>query len=173
MAHKNCVGVADSESIELLMGRPPSHAGEGPEADGPGANPSYIGTDLAAQRAKDREGDGGGEGEPPGGLIGRVVHLELRMGSVEGKLDTVIERLGGIATRTEMRNYLLLAVGLFVAVASLLIAGMGWLETRAARVQPVVQANSPTPLQPIIIQVPYPARTQNDARSEPPQQNSN
>jgi nitrate reductase NapE component len=108
-----------------------------------------------------RDGDGGDEGdgnEPPGGLRNRVVHLEHRMGGVEGKLDVVITQLGGIATRTEMRNYLLLALGLFVAIATLLIGGLGWLETRATRVQPATTPQTAAP-QPIIIQVPYPAST--------------
>lgn len=148
------------------MAPPPSKTGDGPETDAPVANPTYIGTD----RAERQHGGGGpGGGNPPDVTDNRLSHLELRMGGVEGKLDTIIDRLGGFPTRPDMRNYLLLAVGLFVAVAGMLIAGMGWLETRAARVQPAQQAAAPAP-QPIVIQVPYPAGA---AQPVAPEQNSN
>jgi hypothetical protein len=87
----------------------------------------------------------------------RVSHLESRMERVETKLDTIIERLGGIATKSDMRDYLFVALGLVIALIAVLVTAMGWLETRAARVQPTSVQQPPAPTaQPIIIQVPYP-----------------
>lgn len=80
------------------------------------------------------------------------------MGRVEGKLDTIIERLAGLATRSDMRNYVLTAIGIMVAIVAILVTSMGWLETRAARAQPPVSA---TPPQPIVIQLPPNPSAQN------------
>ncbi len=71
------------------------------------------------------------------------------MGRVEDKLDTIIERLGGIATRADMRNYLLLALALFATLTGVLVTGLGWLETRVDHVPPMAAAP-----QPIVIQLP-------------------
>jgi len=67
-------------------------------------------------------------------MTARLGHLESRADRVEGKLDTIIERLGVIATKSDMRNYVLTAIGLFLAIVAILVTAMGWLETRVARV---------------------------------------
>src|SRR5665213_770730 len=61
-------------------------------------------------------GGGAGGGDSSSDMDVRVNHLEERIGRVEGKLDTIIERLAGIATRSDMRNYVFTALGLMVAV---------------------------------------------------------
>lgn len=141
------------------MARPPRHVDEGTETDPIIADPPYIGTERAVKRARDsgNGGDGGGV-ESIDILAIRVSHLETRMIGLETKLDNIIEKLGAIATRPEMRNYVFLAIGSFIALVAILVGSMGWLETRATRLQPVAPtaAMSPAP-QPIIIQVPYPA----------------
>jgi hypothetical protein len=145
--------MAKSESRYLMA--PPSKD-DGAPSDPPVSNPPYIGTD----RAERQSGFGGGGGGGAGGNNVRIDHLELRMSSVESKLDTIIERLAGVSTKSDMRNFLLLTGTLFVAVCAILVAGLGWLETRAARVQqaPIASAPpAPPTAQPIIIQVPYPA----------------
>jgi hypothetical protein len=79
----------------------------------------------------------------------RLSHLEGRVDRVEIKLDTIIERLSALASKADMRNYLLTAVGLFIALIALFLTGMGWLETRATRVE-----TSPPP--PTVVVIPAP-----------------
>jgi hypothetical protein len=78
-------------------------------------------------------------------MTARLGHLESRVDRVEKKLDTIIERLGVIATKSDMRNYVLTAIGLFLAIVAILVTAMGWLETRIARVQ-TAPASPPTVL---------------------------
>lgn len=118
---------------------------DGPNIDPSVANPAYIGTERAQKRAADRGGGDGGSGT----LSLRVSHLESRIERIESKLDLISDRVGAIATRTETRNYLWLAIATFVAIVGVLIASMGWLETRASR----LDTGSSSP-QPIIIQLP-------------------
>jgi hypothetical protein len=93
-------------------------------------------------------------GGPPNGMNPRLDHLEARVDRVEGKLDSIIERLGVIATKADMRTYLLTGLGLFLAIVAILVADMGWLETRVTRIEP---APSPPP-SPMIFQIsPAPA----------------
>ncbi len=87
----------------------------------------------------------------------RVIRLEesakvadARMGRVEDKLDTVIERLGRLPSRLDMLGYLIGTVAAFLALTAVIVTSMGWLETRASRVQPP----SPSAPQPIVIQLP-------------------
>lgn len=87
-----------------------------------------------------RQGGGG----PPDDRNPRLDYLEARVDRVEGKLDTIIERLGAIATKADMRTYLLTGIALFLAIVGILVAAIGWLETRAARIEPA--AAPPTPM---------------------------
>jgi hypothetical protein len=103
-----------------------------------------IGDKIASLEAHAKRIIGHSGGEPPDQMNGRLEHLETRVGRIEGKLDTVIERLGVIATKSDMRNYLLTGVGLFLAIVAILVGSMGWLETRVSRVQPSPQA-TPAP----------------------------
>lgn len=97
----------------------------------------------------------GGPGDNSGGMSERVTRIEewakqadARMGRVEGKLDQIILMLGGVATKSEMRNYLLTAIGLFVGLVALVFTGLSWLEGRSVQVP-----SAPAPA-PIVIQVP-------------------
>jgi hypothetical protein len=49
-----------------------------------------------------------------------------------------------------MRGYVLTAAAIFAALVAILVTSMGWLETRAARIQPPAAPVS----QPIVIQLP-------------------
>jgi hypothetical protein len=136
------------------MAQPPHDKEVSAEPELTTAAPRYIGT----ERAEKMSGGGGGGGGDFGILESRVANLELRMLNVDTKLDTIIERLTKIPERSEIRQSLLVAIGLFVASMALFIGGMGWLETRAARVQDAVAASTPAALQPIVLQVPLPAQ---------------
>jgi hypothetical protein len=155
--------MAQSKGQICLVAQNPPDKDVGTEPDLSVADTTYIGTDRAERL---RKPGGGGGGGATGILEGRVTHLEQRMGLVDTKLDTIIERLGKIPERSDMRGYLLLALALFVAIAALLIGAMGWLETRAGRVQPLAQGSAGAAPQPIVIQVPYPA---SERRTPPPQ----
>jgi hypothetical protein len=136
------------------MSGAPTGAGTGPESDQPGPNPRYIGTERAEELANDRD-KGGNGGDSGGGdqVSARVDLLERRISRLEDKLDVVIDKLAGIATRPEMRNYVMVSAGLFVAIFALVITALGWLETRASRIQGP-SAATPAAAQPVIIQVP-------------------
>ena len=82
------------------MGKPPHDVG--PERDPPMADPPYIGTELAAQRARGTETGGGGD---PPGLEPRIAKLEahvetLRTDVAAMKKDVADIRVG-VATLTE------------------------------------------------------------------------
>jgi hypothetical protein len=132
------------------VAKPPPDKEEGTEPDIAVANPAYIGTPKAERMWERGGGGSGGGGDFLGFLDGRVTHLEQRMASVDTKLDSIIQTLGRLPERSEMRQLLLVALALFVAVMAMFIGGMGWLETRAGR----VQTAAPSPPQPIVIQVP-------------------
>ncbi len=137
------------------MSQVPPEEEVGAEPEAVVAAPHYIGT----PKAERMRGSGGGAGGGDVSVIeGRVMYLEQRMAAVDDKLDKIIEKLAKIPEAVDIRNYLLLALALFVAVATMLIGGMGWLETRAARVQPMQQGSVSSPPQPIIIQVPLPSQ---------------
>ena len=127
---------------------------DGPNADPPVANPPYIGTDLAARRARET---GGGEGGGSGGedLNARVGKLEVHIDYMRGDLAEIKGLLSGLAhlpTKQDLRNNLTAIITIGVAILAILVASMGWLETRAARIQG--QAASPPAVQPIVIQLP-------------------
>lgn len=100
-------------------------------------------------------GDGGGTS---GGMNERVTRIEewakqadARMGRVEDKLDRILDRLGGLPTKGDMRNYLLMAIGIFVSIVALVFTGMSLMQSSAAPTPAAAPA-------PVIIQVPpYPA----------------
>lgn len=104
-----------------------------------------------------KDGDGGGTS---GGMNERVTRIEewakqadARMGRVEDKLDRILERLGGLPTKGDMRNYLLMAIGIFVSIVALVFTGMSLMQSSAAPAPAAAPA-------PVIIQVPpYPAPT--------------
>lgn len=106
-----------------------------------------IGTELAERRLKER-GEGGGGGDGTMGL--RVGHIETRMTRLEDKIDTVLRDLAGVASKADMRNYLLLSVAAFIALVAALVSGLGWLETRASRVETAPAAA------PVVLQMPSP-----------------
>ena len=87
--------------------------------------------------------------------VERVVRLEewakiseARMTRMEDKLDQIIRRLAATPTRIDLLGAFVAAL----AVLSIVFAGLGWLETRAARIQP-----APAPAAPIVIQLPVAA----------------
>jgi hypothetical protein len=101
-------------------------------------------------------GDGGGNS---GGMETRVTRMEewakqadARMGRVEDKLDKIIQAIadvrGGLPTKTDMRNYLLTGIGIFVGIIALVFTGLGVMQalTPAPATQP--------PAPPVVIQVP-------------------
>ena len=108
-----------------------------------------IGTELAERRLKER-GEGGSGGGDDGTMGLRVGHIETRMTRLEDKIDTVLRDLAGVASKADMRNYLLLSVAAFIALAAALVSGLGWLETRASRVETAPAAA------PVVIQMPSP-----------------
>ena len=94
--------------------------------------------------------------------VERVVRLEewaklseARMSRMEDKLDQIIRRLAAIPTRIDLLGAFVAAL----AVLSIVFAGLGWLETRAARTTP---ASAPVP--PIVIQLPAASTPSTPAR---------
>lgn len=93
----------------------------------------------------------------PPAPIDRVIRLEARsdlfearLDRIEDKLDQIIRRLAATPTRIDLLGAFVAAM----AVLSIVFAGLGWLETRADRLQSA-PARAPAP---IVIQLPpYPA----------------
>ena len=88
----------------------------------------------------------------PPAPLDRVIRIEersdlfkARLDRIEDKLDQIIKRLAATPTRIDLLGAFVAAL----AVLSIVFAGLGWLETRAARLQPV-----PPPAAPIVIQLP-------------------
>ena len=132
------------------MARGPKIPEEGADEVGSISDLTYIRARLERERSAGFSGGGGGGGEDTDKMEVRVAHLETRMGHVEDKLDRIFDRLGSIATRSDMRGYVFTAIGVMVAIVAILVASMGWLEDRTARIQPPPAAAT----QPIVIQLP-------------------
>ena len=82
----------------------------------------------------------------------RVVRLEewakvseACMSRMEDKLDRIIQRLAATPTRTD----LVAGLAVVFSLLGIVFAGLGWLETRAARITP-----APASVPPIVIQLP-------------------
>lgn len=102
-----------------------------------------------------RKGSGGGNS---GGMDQRLTRLEEwakiseeRAGRVEGKIDGIVARISSLPSKGELIGYAIATAALLVAVVTGMVSGLGWLETRASRMQPV---SAPVLAAPIIIQVP-------------------
>jgi hypothetical protein len=116
------------------MARPPKD--EGPEADPAVADPPYIGTKLAAERAK-RQGGGGGDGDAT--MEGRVSKLEAYMEvsredlrEIRTDLKAIIAKFGTIPTKSDLDTWkwqwLLASVAIFAVIIGSIIGGLAWLE---------------------------------------------
>lgn len=95
---------------------------------------------------------GGGEGGDFE-LSARIIRLEEnfksileRSGRVEDKLDRISERLGGLPGKVDLLTF----AAAMIALMGLLLAGLGWLETRASRISAPDTRAAP----PIVIQLP-------------------
>jgi hypothetical protein len=75
-----------------------------------------------------------------------------RMGRVETKLDMVVAGLSKIPSRIDLVGYVIAVLTIFLAVVGILLAGMGWLETRASRVD--AKSEPQIAAAPIVIQLP-------------------
>ena len=102
-----------------------------------------------------RTGDGDGTS---GDMERRVTRLEEQMLGVREDLRDIKDQLRGfgallptLATKRDMMNYLIAGLTIVVAIVGLVIGGLGWLETRTARVQPATSATAPAP---VVIQMP-------------------
>jgi hypothetical protein len=67
---------------------------------------------------------------------------------MESKLDALLQRFSAIPTRID----LFVGLALVFAIFAMLIGGLGWLETRASR----VQTAAPPAAAPVLIQLPSP-----------------
>jgi hypothetical protein len=75
--------------------------------------------------------------------------VELRLGRIEVKLDT-------LPTRNDLLVMLIATLTIAMAVVAVIVGAMGWLETRAARVQATAVQPAAAPPAPIVIQLPAP-----------------
>jgi len=100
----------------------------------------------------------GGGGDSTG-MDQRVTRLEEwaklsgeRFTRIEDKLDKILTELGRLPTREAVLGYAIGGFALAAAVIGIIIGAMGWLETRASRVDTSAPAAAP-----MIIQLPAPA----------------
>ena len=73
---------------------------------------------------------------------------DARFGRIEDKLDEVLRVMGKLPSRAEMIGYGAAAFALAVAIVAVIVGAMGWLETRAARLE------APTTSAPASVAVP-------------------
>ncbi len=90
----------------------------------------------------------GGDGTS-GGMGPWEQSVELRLGRIEVKLDT-------LPTRNDLLVMLIATLTIAMAVVAVIVGAMGWLETRAARVQATAVQPAAAPPAPIVIQLPAP-----------------
>jgi hypothetical protein len=84
----------------------------------------------------------------------RVIRLEEQMVGVRDDLRDIKESLKilpTLGTKRDLGNYTIGGIGLALAVIAIVIGGLGWLETRAARVQAPPPTVAAAPAQPTII----------------------
>jgi hypothetical protein len=109
------------------MSKPPT--GVGPDGDLPVPDPTYIGTERAAEQARQRKGGEGGE--PPGALEARVAKLEAHVEILRSDVSALRKDVGDIrvsmATMTERvahlpaRGFVITATTTTIALLSGLI----------------------------------------------------
>ncbi len=99
-------------------------------------------------------GDGGGTSD---NMERRLTRLEEQMVGVRDDLSDIkrdikdlLKIVPTLGTKRDLQTYTLTGIGLALAVIAIVIGGLGWLETRTARVGPA----PPQVAQPIVIQLP-------------------
>jgi len=92
----------------------------------------------------------------------RVTRLEVNLEHLRMTLDTIqrqLEILPTLGTKRDLVTYSIAGLTIAIATVAIIVGGLGWLETRAGRVQPsATPAATPVTPQPIIIQLPAPER---------------
>lgn len=117
------------------MTNPPT-SDDGPESDPSIADPPYIGTERAAERAK-RSGGGGGSGS--GSIDERVSKLEVYVDvsredlrEIRSDLKAIIGKFGTIPTKSDLDTWkwqwLLASVAIFAVIIGSIIGGLSWLD---------------------------------------------
>lgn len=121
------------------MPSPPNNV-DGPEADPSMADPAYIGTDLAAERARSRRGGGdGGGGEFSDGRISKLeAYVEMTredLKEIRGDMKAIIAKLGTFPTKSDLDTWkwqwLLASVAIFAIVIGSIISGLAWLTAKS------------------------------------------
>jgi hypothetical protein len=98
-------------------------------------------------------GNGGGTFD---GMEGRMSALEAHVKHIQsdlGEIKASLLILPTLGTKRDLITYTLTGLGFAVAMIAVVVGGLGWLETRAARI-----ATPPAPA-PIVIEVPAPPAT--------------
>lgn len=96
----------------------------------------------------------GGRGGDSGGMEPRVSHLETRMDRVETKLDTIIQMLGGKASKQDVWTALGTGAAIAVAIVALFIGVLTYLQDQRIATRPETPAAVTSAPQSIIIQLP-------------------
>lgn len=116
-------------------------------------------SELPANPPPLREGGGGGTFD---GMETRVTRLEEQMSGVRDDLRDIkasLALLPTLASKADISAWKIQWTAIFVAafavIVGSIIGGLGWLETRATRLQPV-ESSAAQRSQPIVITLPTP-----------------